>query len=71
MGISVRRWFQLGVLCFNVGRDCDYMDSGEGESTVNEQQERDWKSHSTDYSQRFCGHCNTTTDIKEANFIGE
>jgi WD40 repeat protein len=23
-----------------------------------------------DYSSRFCGHCNTTTDIKEANFFG-
>ena len=23
-----------------------------------------------DYSIRYCGHCNTTTDIKEANFFG-
>nr|CAB3267741.1 WD and tetratricopeptide repeats protein 1-like [Phallusia mammillata] len=23
-----------------------------------------------DYLQRYCGHCNTTTDIKEANFLG-
>uniref|UniRef100_A0A4W3JQ19 WD and tetratricopeptide repeats 1 n=1 Tax=Callorhinchus milii TaxID=7868 RepID=A0A4W3JQ19_CALMI len=23
-----------------------------------------------DYKSRFCGHCNTTTDIKEANFFG-
>lgn len=23
-----------------------------------------------DYSQRFCGHCNMNTDIKEANFFG-
>ncbi|XP_033636090.1 WD and tetratricopeptide repeats protein 1-like [Asterias rubens] len=23
-----------------------------------------------DYAERFCGHCNTTTDIKEANFFG-
>lgn len=23
-----------------------------------------------DYSARFCGHCNTTTDIKEASFFG-
>lgn len=23
-----------------------------------------------DYELRFCGHCNTTTDIKEANFFG-
>lgn len=25
---------------------------------------------SVDFSDRFCGHCNTTTDIKEANFFG-
>ncbi|XP_033121287.1 WD and tetratricopeptide repeats protein 1-like [Anneissia japonica] len=25
---------------------------------------------SWDYQQRYCGHCNTTTDIKEANFFG-
>ena len=24
-----------------------------------------------DYKSRFCGHCNTHTDIKEANFLGE
>ena len=24
-----------------------------------------------DYTERYCGHCNTTTDIKEANFFGE
>ncbi|XP_076810630.1 WD and tetratricopeptide repeats protein 1-like [Clavelina lepadiformis] len=24
----------------------------------------------SDYRLRFCGHCNTTTDIKEANFFG-
>eukprot|EP00061_Rhincodon_typus_P016310 g44459.t1 len=23
-----------------------------------------------DYKSRYCGHCNTTTDIKEANFFG-
>lgn len=33
-------------------------------------QERVFRSHSFDYSRRFCGHCNTTTDIKEANFFG-
>ncbi|CAL1611512.1 unnamed protein product [Knipowitschia caucasica] len=25
---------------------------------------------SLDYKHRYCGHCNTTTDIKEANFFG-
>ena len=28
------------------------------------------KSTATDFKLRFCGHCNTTTDIKEANFFG-
>lgn len=27
--------------------------------------------NSYDYSRRYCGHCNTTTDIKQANFFGE
>jgi len=34
------------------------------------EQERTWRSTACDYEQRFCGHCNTTTDIKEANFFG-
>ncbi|KAK3739002.1 hypothetical protein QZH41_001572 [Actinostola sp. cb2023] len=33
-------------------------------------QERILRGSSYDYSKRFCGHCNTTTDIKEANFFG-
>ena len=28
------------------------------------------KANATDFKLRFCGHCNTTTDIKEANFFG-
>ncbi|XP_071955811.1 WD and tetratricopeptide repeats protein 1-like [Antedon mediterranea] len=28
------------------------------------------RAESWDYQQRYCGHCNTTTDIKEANFFG-
>ncbi|CAG2057303.1 unnamed protein product [Timema podura] len=34
------------------------------------QQERSWREAASDYKVRFCGHCNTTTDIKEANFFG-
>jgi hypothetical protein len=34
------------------------------------QQERAWREVAYDYEIRFCGHCNTTTDIKEANFFG-
>ncbi|PIK40628.1 putative WD and tetratricopeptide repeats protein 1-like [Apostichopus japonicus] len=32
--------------------------------------ERFFRSKAFDYQERFCGHCNTTTDIKEANFFG-
>ncbi|XP_037079398.1 WD and tetratricopeptide repeats protein 1-like [Pollicipes pollicipes] len=34
------------------------------------EQERCWRRLSADYQSRYCGHCNTTTDIKEANFFG-
>jgi len=33
-------------------------------------QERELRKGATDYSSRFLGACNTTTDIKEANFLG-
>lgn len=33
-------------------------------------QEKNFRSEALDYEERFCGHCNTTTDIKEANFFG-
>lgn len=33
-------------------------------------QEKAFRAEALDYEQRFCGHCNTTTDIKEANFFG-
>ncbi|KAK9497265.1 hypothetical protein O3M35_004617 [Rhynocoris fuscipes] len=29
-----------------------------------------WRENAKDYMLRFYGHCNTTTDIKEANFFG-
>lgn len=34
-------------------------------------QEEKRQEEALDYEKRFCGHCNTTTDIKEANFFGE
>ncbi|XP_041352477.1 WD and tetratricopeptide repeats protein 1-like isoform X2 [Gigantopelta aegis] len=34
------------------------------------EQEKVWRNKAYDYEFRFCGHCNTTTDIKEANFFG-
>ena len=42
---------------------------GEREPTISEQ-ERDLRERASDHSLRYCGHCNTTTDIKEANFLG-
>lgn len=33
-------------------------------------QETCWRALAYDYEARFCGHCNTTTDIKEANYFG-
>ncbi|XP_073845069.1 WD and tetratricopeptide repeats 1 [Musca autumnalis] len=29
-----------------------------------------WRCKAKDYKERFVGHCNTTTDIKEANYFG-
>ena len=34
------------------------------------EEEKIWRSQANDFKKRFCGHCNTTTDIKEANFFG-
>ena len=34
------------------------------------EQEKVWRALAYDYEARFCGHCNTTTDIKEANYFG-
>lgn len=32
--------------------------------------EKVWRKNAWDYQHRYCGHCNATTDIKEANFFG-
>ncbi|XP_072153269.1 WD and tetratricopeptide repeats protein 1 isoform X2 [Bemisia tabaci] len=34
------------------------------------QQEWEWRQKAFDYEKRYLGHCNTATDIKEANFFG-
>lgn len=34
------------------------------------EEEKRLREKSLDYELRFVGHCNTTTDIKEANFLG-
>lgn len=33
-------------------------------------QEKELRAASKDYDLRFVGHCNTTTDIKEVNYLG-
>ncbi|XP_058129120.1 WD and tetratricopeptide repeats protein 1-like [Anopheles ziemanni] len=33
--------------------------------------EKGWRAKATDYEKRFVGHCNTKTDIKEANYFGD
>lgn len=52
-----------------------YSESKNGYRSDRKQQPSQWEQsrqrNSYDYSTRFCGHCNTHTDIKEANFIGE
>lgn len=30
-----------------------------------------WRNDARDYHKRFIGHCNTKTDIKEANYFGQ
>jgi len=39
-------------------------------SMEHSKQEAEWRLKARDYSARFLGACNTTTDIKEANFLG-
>ncbi|KAH7936681.1 hypothetical protein HPB49_002428 [Dermacentor silvarum] len=56
----------LGQACQTLDRD---IKAAIFSKTDNEQ-EKAWRAVAFDYEQRFCGHCNTTTDIKEANFFG-
>lgn len=48
--------------CANIG--------GHAQNNNLSDNEREWRGLARDYKLRFCGHCNTTTDIKEANFFG-
>ncbi|KAK3097055.1 hypothetical protein FSP39_005944 [Pinctada imbricata] len=45
-------------------------DSSRRSSISVSEQEKIWRALAYDYEARFCGHCNTTTDIKEANYFG-
>lgn len=40
------------------------------ETTISDY-EKKWRQNAIDFKLRLCGHCNTITDIKEANFFGE
>ena len=42
----------------------------QGSSEPIDEVEIELQSFAFDYNARYCGHCNTTTDIKEANFFG-
>ncbi|XP_032828787.1 WD and tetratricopeptide repeats protein 1 isoform X1 [Petromyzon marinus] len=44
--------------------------SGGGRVRGFSEEELRLREHSYDYKLRYCGHCNTTTDIKEANYFG-
>ena len=50
--------------------DNEYLDES-GSSASFSDNENIWRKKYWDYESRYCGHCNTTTDIKEANFFGE
>lgn len=41
------------------------------ELSAMETQETKWREAASDYRSKFVGHCNTTTDIKEAGFLGQ
>ncbi|GAU88282.1 hypothetical protein RvY_01014 [Ramazzottius varieornatus] len=41
------------------------------ELSAMETQEIKWREAASDYRNKFVGHCNTTTDIKEAGFLGQ
>lgn len=48
---------------------CETPDESE-ESEIITDDEKYLRKDSFDYELRYIGHCNTTTDIKEANFLG-
>lgn len=50
--------------------ESDLLEDGDNSPSLTEN-EKNWRAQYWDYSSRYCGHCNTTTDIKEANFFGK
>nr|CAH0105394.1 unnamed protein product [Daphnia galeata] len=49
--------------------ESDLLEDGDSSPNFTEN-EKLWRAQYWDYTSRYCGHCNTTTDIKEANFFG-
>jgi len=52
------------------GPPTDYLDDIHIEQTKKKSFEKYFSNRSKDYHHRYYGHCNTSTDIKEANFFG-
>uniref|UniRef100_A0A1B6D964 WD and tetratricopeptide repeats protein 1 n=1 Tax=Clastoptera arizonana TaxID=38151 RepID=A0A1B6D964_9HEMI len=52
------------------GNDNSESENAPSEDILNYDQECRWRIKAYDYEKRFYGHCNITTDIKEANFFG-
>ncbi|KAI9555619.1 hypothetical protein GHT06_018134 [Daphnia sinensis] len=50
--------------------ESELLEDGDASSSITEN-EKIWRTRYWDYTSRYCGHCNTTTDIKEANFFGD
>ncbi|XP_050084716.1 WD and tetratricopeptide repeats protein 1 [Anopheles aquasalis] len=46
-------------------------DRSQMSNEVDSEKEKYWRSNAVDYEDRFVGHCNTKTDIKEANYFGD
>nr|CAD7258930.1 unnamed protein product [Timema shepardi] len=73
LGLCVSCHETLGLYDGELPRDSSECGSSDLQLKVQDsisQQERSWREAARDYKVRFCGHCNTTTDIKEANFFG-
>lgn len=73
---SFRKKYETGPLIESLQKDIESKDKAkktkrsEDELGKLDKQEVIWRSKATDFENRYCGHCNTTTDIKEANFWG-
>ena len=54
----------------NIDQETMSVSDSDSEDDVRHSSDNERISQANDYKLRFCGHCNTTTDIKEANFFG-